>query len=66
MLLATASPASRGLFHGAISLSGSPNISMALAQALPLHYTFVQQANCTRDTPAEELDCVYNLSARQV
>jgi carboxylesterase type B len=42
-----ASAASRGLLHAAISLSGSPNISMDLGTAYAQNRPFVSSTNCT-------------------
>ncbi|CAE8631054.1 unnamed protein product [Polarella glacialis] len=58
-----ASPASRGLFYAAISLSGSPNVSMDLSTAE------VQNAGITagcRGTGEELLSCLRNASVESL
>lgn len=57
-----ASKASTNLFAGAISLSGSPNISMSLAQAEQQNVEFVNAANCT----GRGVECLYDLTTQQV
>jgi carboxylesterase type B len=51
-------PSSRGLFHRAIALSGSPNISMSRAEKLSQDTAFVIAAGCGSLTPTAELTCL--------
>lgn len=62
------SPASRGLFHGAIALSGSINVSMSLAAGHAQNAPVVEAAGCARSqgggaTAAERLACLRALPA---
>eukprot|EP00041_Stephanoeca_diplocostata_P024727 m.634974 g.634974 ORF g.634974 m.634974 type:complete len:473 (-) comp22581_c0_seq72:231-1649(-) len=57
-----ASPASKGLFHRAISLSGSVNISVDLATTQDRHEGFVKATGCAHE--ADVLGCLYGLSAK--
>jgi carboxylesterase type B len=43
-----AAPDSRGLFHGGISLSGSPNITMGLPQAEAQNAPIVGALGCAK------------------
>eukprot|EP01116_Phalansterium_solitarium_P017732 TRINITY_DN4443_c0_g1_i2.p1 TRINITY_DN4443_c0_g1~~TRINITY_DN4443_c0_g1_i2.p1 ORF type:complete len:552 (+),score=189.51 TRINITY_DN4443_c0_g1_i2:137-1792(+) len=52
------SPASRGLFHAAISLSGSPNITIDMASAELQNAGIFAAAGCAQETPAERLACM--------
>ena len=62
-----ASPASAGLFHGAISLSGSPNVTMGLEEAYLQNIPVVQNRSpCTSTNLTEVSECLYALSAGQV
>lgn len=54
-----ASNDSKGLFHNAISLSGSPNITMPLAQAQKNHYEDVVR-NSICDPEKYNIDSVYS------
>jgi len=56
------SPASKNLFSAAISLSGSPNISMNLAQAEELHRKQFLEITPCAGVP-DVLGCLMNLSA---
>ena len=64
-----AAPASRGLFHAAISLSASPNISLGAADKLrqdDAHwFRHTPCANATRGTPAV-LACLRNASVAEL
>jgi carboxylesterase type B len=59
-----ASPASKGLFHAAISLSGSPNITMDLSQAYEQNQKIVKAVGC--DNAPDVLGCLYNTSAEDL
>lgn len=61
ILAMLASPASKGLFHAAISLSGSPNITMDLAAAESQGEGYVERAGCAGATSV--LDCLYGLNS---
>ena len=50
ILALLASPGSRGLFSGAISLSGSPNITASLASAEAQNRALVDRLNCSKGT----------------
>lgn len=58
------SPASRGLFHAAISLSGSPNITMGLPQAYDQNKKIVEALGC--NNKPDVLGCLYNTSASDI
>ena len=51
-------PSSRGLFHRAIALSGSPNISMSRTEKLSQDNAFVIAAGCGSLAPVAELSCL--------
>jgi len=59
-----ASPASTSLFSAAISLSGSPNITIDLATAEAQDRQFVANVGC--DSATDVLECLYALSATDV
>jgi carboxylesterase type B len=65
-----ASPGSQGLFHAAISLSGSPNITLGLSEAETQGVDLVTAAGCDvvadRNGDGTVLDCMYALSAAKV
>lgn len=60
-----ASPGSSGLFAGAISMSGSPNISMGMPQAYAQNAPIVSGLGCAPpgSTPQQQLDCMRGLPA---
>lgn len=61
------SPASNGLFAGAIALSGSINISMSLPQAYAQNAPIVTALGCAGGaTPAERVTCMRALNADQL
>ena len=60
------SPGSVGLFHGAISLSGSPNISITLSEAYTQNEPLIAQTACSNTPESELLICLYNLTALEV
>jgi carboxylesterase type B len=61
------SPSSVGLFHSAISLSGSPNITMDLQTAYTQNDEMLtQNSNCSGNNMQFVADCLYNLSATQL
>ena len=66
ILALLASPASRGLFQAAISLSGSPNISLDLSGAEQQGLQLVQNSSCSPRHGADLLNCLYDLTPRQV
>ena len=59
------SPGSRGLFQGAISLSGSPNITIDL-QSIEAQFAPLVAKYCDQATPAEVLACLSALPAAKV
>ena len=59
-----ASPASRGLFSGAVSLSASPNITMDLTAAETQDRQFLNNTGCAG--VADVVACLYALTAEQV
>lgn len=59
-----ASPASAGLFHAAISLSGSPNITMPLAVMEQQGLQLVQAVGC--DHAPSVLDCLYAKTTQEL
>ena len=60
------SPGSSGLFHGAISLSGSPNITIDLQAAYVQNTPLVSQ-HCPHATnDSELLDCLYTMPAKDL
>ena len=59
------SPGSRGLFHGAISLSGSPNITIDLP-AIEAQFAPLVHKKCSQSSDAEVLECMYNLKPADV
>ena len=59
-----ASLSSKGLFHAAIALSGSPNISMDLHAAEQQGVGFVNNTHC--NIAANVTECLYNLSMDEV
>ncbi len=61
-----AAPSARGLFHRAISLSGSPNITMDLATVEHQGLGLVEGTTCTSLQGNPLLDCLYNLSMHDV
>lgn len=56
------SPNSTGLFHRAISMSGSQNISMSLAQAEIQNQPIVENANCVSTDLEASLKCMRSLN----
>ena len=66
VLALLASPASKGLFHRAISLSGSPNVTMDLQTAQERNRQILQQLNCSLDKPQDRLSCLLNSSTEAV
>ena len=52
------SPLAKGLFHTAVTMSGSPKLSKHLEQAQTDNLLFVEKANCTN--PQNDLLKVYN------
>jgi carboxylesterase type B len=56
ILALLASPGSRGLFSGAISLSGSPNVTASRASAETQNHAFVDRLNCSKG--ATRADCL--------
>jgi hypothetical protein len=52
------SPASKGLFSGAIALSGSPNMSMPMSVAEAQNAPIIQQLQCTSGTIPQQLACL--------
>lgn len=58
------SPGSKGLFHAAISLSGSANISMSQAQAEIVQRPFVENTGCS--TKSDVLACLYDLTPAKI
>jgi carboxylesterase type B len=65
VLALLASPGSRGLFHAAISLSGSPNITMDLPAA-EAQNARTWLANTTCAGAQDVLSCVHSLSPEEV
>jgi carboxylesterase type B len=61
-----ASPAAQGLFKGAISLSGSPNMSMDAATKLAQDRHFVSDLGCDLSTTSERLTCLRALPASKI
>ena len=59
-----ASPGSRGLFASAISLSGSPNITMSLDVMEQQGLQFVEAAGCANSS--DVLSCMYALDTQQL
>ena len=59
------SPQSVGLFHGAISLSASPNMTMDLQAAYAQNDECVRKA-CPQDNPTLVLQCLYDLTPLEV
>lgn len=53
-----ASPASTGLFSGAISMSGSPNITISLSAAHAQNAEIARHAGCSNATAAATLACL--------
>lgn len=55
-----ASPASRGLFAGALSMSGSANLSMSLGAAYRQNDGFAAATGCATpgSTPAQRIECM--------
>ena len=64
VLALLASPASRGLFHRVMSLSGSPNITADLAFAEHQNEGFIRSADC--DGAANTTACLLALTTEQV
>ncbi len=62
-LLSVSKNITSSLFTGAISMSGSPNISLSLANAELQNASFNSNCNCSRDNNTEILECMRNLSA---
>lgn len=60
------SPRSQGLFSGAISLSGSPNITMTLAAGMKQNAAIVEQAGCLRASSNETIACLRALPASAI
>jgi len=63
------SPASNGLFHGAISLSGSPNITIGMKEAEDQNVGLPERMGCGEDNyedPEDRLECLRALPASQV
>lgn len=63
-----ASPSSAGLFHRAISLSGSPNISLPMASAEVQNADIIAQTGCkhAHSTYTEVLACMRKMTPRQL
>eukprot|EP01116_Phalansterium_solitarium_P020122 TRINITY_DN5841_c0_g1_i2.p1 TRINITY_DN5841_c0_g1~~TRINITY_DN5841_c0_g1_i2.p1 ORF type:complete len:562 (-),score=97.94 TRINITY_DN5841_c0_g1_i2:163-1809(-) len=62
VLALLASPSANGLFHRAISMSGSPNISVPLHVAESIHVDdFVANSPCAGKSSKALLDCLYGL-----
>ena len=59
------SPASQGLFHGAISLSGSPNMTIDLQAAYAQNEALVSK-HCPSTVESDVLACLYNMTAIDV
>jgi len=64
ILALLASPSSKGLFHGAISLSASPNITMNLHDAEKQNELLVKNWGCS-NVP-NKLECLYKLTPEQL
>ncbi len=62
ILALMSSPAGRGLFHGAISLSGSANMSKSLADAEAQNEALVQSTKCASAAGRALYDCLVQLS----
>ena len=60
------SPLARGLFHRALSLSGSPMISQDRRSTEKLNVAFVQATPCPLFPNNDTLSCLYGLTASQV
>ncbi len=59
------SPGSVGLFHGAISLSASPNMTIDLQAAYKQNVPWIQRL-CPYNDSTAILDCLYNLKPSEV
>jgi carboxylesterase type B len=64
ILALLASPGSRGLFHGAVFLSGSPNITMGLREAELQNEAVVAHSSC--GWTSNTLLCLLNMPAAEV
>eukprot|EP01138_Halocafeteria_seosinensis_P014697 gb/GECG01015002.1/.p1 GENE.gb/GECG01015002.1/~~gb/GECG01015002.1/.p1 ORF type:complete len:606 (+),score=65.30 gb/GECG01015002.1/:1-1818(+) len=61
------SPASSGLFHHAISLSGSPNLTMTLVEAEKQNADIPKQLNCLKENdPGATVACMRNKSSDEI
>lgn len=58
VMVLVGSPLATGLFSGAMSLSGSPNISMSAAVQRRQHQHMVKSAGCASGTAAEVMECL--------
>jgi carboxylesterase 2 len=64
-----ASPLSTGLFHAAISLSGSPNVTMGIIQAYAQNKDIILSSGCGQDpaSPAESVvKCLKSLPSNKL
>mmetsp|Transcript_28164 Transcript_28164/g.54896 ORF Transcript_28164/g.54896 Transcript_28164/m.54896 type:complete len:574 (-) Transcript_28164:394-2115(-) len=58
-----ASPASKGLFHQAIVMSGSPNLTMSLPQAYRQNEGFIHRVGCNHTHSKDVLKCLQSAPA---
>eukprot|EP01124_Arcella_intermedia_P028298 TRINITY_DN5721_c0_g1_i2.p1 TRINITY_DN5721_c0_g1~~TRINITY_DN5721_c0_g1_i2.p1 ORF type:complete len:474 (-),score=78.91 TRINITY_DN5721_c0_g1_i2:256-1677(-) len=60
------SPASRGLFHAAIAMSGSANITMGFPEVNKQNRAFLSASSCDNLAGKETLECIYGLTTAEV
>ena len=61
-----ASPSAAGLFHGAIVMSASPVFNKSSEDAAIDNEIFVKHSKCERNSSADERECLYSLTPKQI